>query len=69
MFAGVATGVRNEAAAATLISMRNGRADSPKSSAEATAMGTMISAVAVLLTNWPMIAVITNRPSIRAYGP
>jgi hypothetical protein len=46
---GVATGVRKAAAEATVTLIRTGRGDTPISCAAATAMGMMMSAVAVLL--------------------
>jgi len=48
-FTGVATGVRNDAAAATQTLINTGRGEMPTSIAAATAIGMMISAVAVLL--------------------
>ena len=48
-FAGVATGVRNDAAAATVSDIRTGRGDTWTSAAADSATGIMISAVAMLL--------------------
>jgi hypothetical protein len=50
-FPGVATGVRNEEAAATVMLISTGRAEMPSSVAAATAMGITTKAVAVLLIN------------------
>ena len=68
-FTGVATGVRNDAAAATATVISNGRAETPSSAAAETAIGITISAVAELLMIWPSTAVSTNRPSSSACGP
>ena len=54
---------QKDEAAATVMNMRNGRVESPSSVAADTAIGTMMRAVAVLLTNWPIAAVRTNSPT------
>ena len=65
----MATGVRNEAAAATVTAIKAGRTDTPMSTAAERAIGITISAVAVLLINWPSVAVSTKSPMSSAYGP
>ena len=69
MLAGVAIGVRNEAAPATATSMRTGASATPDASAMATAMGATISTVAVLLTTWPSTSVRTNSVASTTRGP
>jgi hypothetical protein len=49
--AGVAIGVRKDAAAATPTDIRTGRGETPSSVAAETAIGITMSAVAVLLIN------------------
>src|SRR5262245_41203722 len=50
-FTGVATGVRNAAAAATVTVISSGRAETPSVAAAETAIGLTTSAVAMLLIN------------------
>src|SRR5262245_45732604 len=69
MLAGVAIGVRKEAAAATVTPISSGRTETWVSAAAEMATGMMISAVAVLLINCPTTTVNTNSPMSRAYGP
>ena len=57
MLAGVAIGVSSDAAPATATSMSTGCTETPVSWAAATAIGTTMSTVAVLLTTWPTTAV------------
>ena len=68
-FAGVATGVRKEAAADTATAISTGRGETPISVAAETAIGITIRAVAMLLISWPSTAVSRNRPSSSASGP
>ena len=49
----MATGVRNEAAAATVTHISTGLAETSMSAAAETATGITISAVAMLLISWP----------------
>src|SRR6188508_2685870 len=69
MLTGVATGVRNDAAAATVTLIRTGWGEMPSSMAAAAAMGMTMSAVAMLLMSWPSVAVMRNRPASSATGP
>ena len=61
--AGVATGVRNAAAAATRPPSAPARPRRPSSAAAETAIGITISAVAMLVMSWPSARTSTNRPS------
>jgi hypothetical protein len=61
-FTGVATGVRNEATAATATHISTGRADTPSSDAADRAMGMTMIAVAVLLISWPKATVSSATP-------
>src|SRR5262245_31072996 len=69
MLAGVATGVRNDAAQATQRLTSTGLAETCSCAAADTAMGIMISAVAVLLTSWPNTIVSRTIAVSSAYGP
>src|SRR4051794_36330852 len=67
--AGVATGVRNAAAAATATAISTGLTDTSMSAAAETAIGMTISAVATLLISCPNAIVSPTSPARSAYGP
>ena len=69
MFAGVATGVRNDADAATHTLIRTGRAEMSSWLAADTATGIITSAVAVLLISWPNATVTMNSAISSTVGP
>ena len=58
--AAVATGVRNDAAPATVRAIMNGSTDTCRSAASTVAIGTMISTVAVFEISWPSTTVSTQ---------
>ena len=69
MLAGVATGVRNAAAAATHTHMSAGLGETPSCAAADTAIGIIMSAVAALLMSWLNNTVTTNRAASSMTGP
>jgi hypothetical protein len=67
--AGVATGVRNDAAPATVSAIMNGSTLRSRACATETATGATMSTVAMFETNWPSTTVTRHSTSRAASGP
>ena len=65
----MATGVSSAAADVTATDISTVFGEMPMPWAAVSAIGITISAVAMLLINWPSTAVRTNNPASSAYGP